>query len=137
MLTAESDLPMARLSEIFGVNHFIVSQVNPHVVPLMGLSPSHMVGKFTLRVLGLMSQELELRLRQCIELNLGTTFFHRCLMILQQRYLGDITIIPEWSMSDYVKLMENPTEQIVSEFCSRGNFASTKVCLWRTLNDRV
>jgi predicted acylesterase/phospholipase RssA len=26
----ESDLPMARLAELFNINHFIVSQVNPH-----------------------------------------------------------------------------------------------------------
>jgi TAG lipase/steryl ester hydrolase/phospholipase A2/LPA acyltransferase len=29
----EFDLPMAKLSEMFNVNHFIVSQVNPHVIP--------------------------------------------------------------------------------------------------------
>jgi len=31
----ENDLPMARLSEQFNVNHFIVSQVNPHVIPFL------------------------------------------------------------------------------------------------------
>jgi len=30
-----SDLPIARLSELFNVNHFIVSQVNPHVIPFI------------------------------------------------------------------------------------------------------
>lgn len=29
------DLPMARISELFNVNAFIVSQVNPHVVPFL------------------------------------------------------------------------------------------------------
>jgi len=28
----EFDLPMNKLSEMFNVNHFIVSQVNPHVI---------------------------------------------------------------------------------------------------------
>eukprot|EP00126_Sphaerothecum_destruens_P010319 Sdes_comp20715_c0_seq3m16414 len=31
----ENDLPMARLSELFNINHFIVSQVNPHVAPFL------------------------------------------------------------------------------------------------------
>ena len=31
----QSDLPMQRLSEIFNVNHFIVCQVNPHIVPVL------------------------------------------------------------------------------------------------------
>lgn len=30
-----SDLPMRRLAELFNVNHFIVSQVNPHVIPFV------------------------------------------------------------------------------------------------------
>jgi TAG lipase / steryl ester hydrolase / phospholipase A2 / LPA acyltransferase len=28
--SVENDLPMQQLSELFNVNHFIVSQVNPH-----------------------------------------------------------------------------------------------------------
>lgn len=35
--SVENDLPMARISELFGVNHFIVAQVNPHVLPAMRL----------------------------------------------------------------------------------------------------
>ena len=31
----ESDLPMMQLKELFNVNHFIVSQANPHIVPLL------------------------------------------------------------------------------------------------------
>jgi TAG lipase/steryl ester hydrolase/phospholipase A2/LPA acyltransferase len=30
-----ADVPMKRLSELFNVNHFIVSQVNPHVAPFL------------------------------------------------------------------------------------------------------
>ena len=33
--SVESDLPMKRISQLFNVNHFIVSQVNPHVVPFL------------------------------------------------------------------------------------------------------
>ena len=33
--SVDNDLPMTRLSEMFNVNHFIVSQVNPHVVPFL------------------------------------------------------------------------------------------------------
>ena len=29
------DLPLERLRELFNVNHFIVSQVNPHVIPFL------------------------------------------------------------------------------------------------------
>jgi TAG lipase / steryl ester hydrolase / phospholipase A2 / LPA acyltransferase len=33
----ENDLPFRQLAEMFNVNHFIVSQTNPHLVPLMTL----------------------------------------------------------------------------------------------------
>ncbi|KAJ7521425.1 hypothetical protein O6H91_19G053600 [Diphasiastrum complanatum] len=33
----ESDLPMLELKELFNVNHFIVSQANPHIAPLLRL----------------------------------------------------------------------------------------------------
>ncbi len=31
----QTDLPITRLSELFNVNHFIVSQTNPHAIPFM------------------------------------------------------------------------------------------------------
>jgi len=34
----ESDLPMEQLSELFNVNHFIVSQVNPHTAILSSMT---------------------------------------------------------------------------------------------------
>lgn len=42
--SVESDLPMQQLSELFNVNHFIVSQVNPHSFMLSSLSLSSMTG---------------------------------------------------------------------------------------------
>lgn len=33
----ESDLPIIQLKELFSVNHFIVSQANPHIAPLLRL----------------------------------------------------------------------------------------------------
>ncbi|KAK9433958.1 acyl transferase/acyl hydrolase/lysophospholipase [Lipomyces doorenjongii] len=33
--SVDNDLPMSRLNEMFNVNHFIVSQVNPHVIPFL------------------------------------------------------------------------------------------------------
>lgn len=36
--SVENDLPMKQLSELFNVNHFIVSQVNPHSAMLSSLT---------------------------------------------------------------------------------------------------
>ncbi len=39
--SVENDLPMKRLAELFNVNHFIVSQVNPHVYPFLHTGTGH------------------------------------------------------------------------------------------------
>jgi TAG lipase / steryl ester hydrolase / phospholipase A2 / LPA acyltransferase len=39
----QSDLPMHRLGELFNINNFIVSQVNPHILPFIHLLPEHML----------------------------------------------------------------------------------------------
>ena len=39
----ENDLPMQQLSEMFNVNHFIISQVNPHAVMFSSLGLSRSV----------------------------------------------------------------------------------------------
>lgn len=38
--SVQSDLPMKRLAELFNVNHFIVSQVNPHIAPFLRNRPT-------------------------------------------------------------------------------------------------
>ena len=39
--SVSSDLPMQRLTELFNVNTFIVSQVNPHVCPFVSVDMGH------------------------------------------------------------------------------------------------
>jgi TAG lipase/steryl ester hydrolase/phospholipase A2/LPA acyltransferase len=38
--SVDNDLPMAKLSELFNVNYFIVSQANPHIIPFLEQSSS-------------------------------------------------------------------------------------------------
>ena len=53
-----SDLPMKRLAELFNVNTFIVSQVNPHVCPFVSvdtgsISNANIVNRFLRMLKGL------------------------------------------------------------------------------------
>ena len=47
----QADLPMQQLSEMFNINHFIISQANPHAVMFSSFSASKSV--WNNRVLGL------------------------------------------------------------------------------------
>jgi predicted acylesterase/phospholipase RssA len=64
--SVEGDLPMQRLSELFGVNHYCVSQVNPHVMPFLNTSqqkPSRL-SRFVSKIGSIINAEFQHRLKQ-------------------------------------------------------------------------
>ncbi|CAI2174449.1 6715_t:CDS:10 [Funneliformis geosporum] len=108
--SVENDLPMNKLSELFNVNHFIVCQVNPHVVPFMqkNLIPSP-ISRLAGWFLFLAISELQHRMNQSI---------------MSQRYYGDITIVPNLSYTDFLKILSNPTPESMREATLRGERAT-------------
>ncbi|KAG9294700.1 hypothetical protein G9A89_008179 [Geosiphon pyriformis] len=123
--SVENDLPMNKLSELFNVNHFIVCQVNPHVIPFLqtNLIPSainRIVGWF----LFLAISELQHRLTQLSELGIMTSLIYRLQAMMSQRYYGDITIVPHISYADFLNLLTNPTPELVQDASLRGERAT-------------
>ncbi|KAI9172961.1 Lipase 5 [Blastocladiella emersonii ATCC 22665] len=123
--SVESDLPMQKLSELFNVNHFIVCQVNPHVVPFLSKS----LAKSGLRsaceaVLSFSRSEFNLRCNQLRELGLLPELLYRVQSIVSQRYMGDITIIPEIGVADYLGILTNPTPKSMIEATLKGERAT-------------
>ena len=110
------DLPMEKLSILFNVNNCIVSQTNPWVIPFMdytedlkGLQSPLLFPLITLmhRIKEFTLGQLKHRVFQIAYLfpNAVTKFFN----ILTQSYVGDITIWPKPKLSDYLRILENPT----------------------------
>ncbi|KAJ6437346.1 Patatin family phospholipase [Purpureocillium lavendulum] len=129
--SVDNDLPMTRLAEMFNVNHFIVSQVNPHVVPFLAkddhLNPEGRPSRSTERgdefdwpstIASLAKDEALHRLQFMAEMGLFPNLMTKCRSILSQKYSGDITILPEITMHDLPRLMSNPT----SDFMLRSSF---------------
>jgi predicted acylesterase/phospholipase RssA len=128
--TLECDLPMARLSELFNINHFIVSQVGPHVAPFLSSkhrrrAPDHpafarhsllsalataplRLARRSARLLSsLLRSEARHRLLQLARI-LGSPTFSS---LVQQNYLGHVNIVAELSLADFLSLLRNPTPQ--------------------------
>lgn len=106
-----TDLPMMRLSELFNVNHFIVSQVNPHVVPFMWLTSKW-------GILGSMiGDEIKVRATQFCTYweHSSYNFLRQISSIINQKYTGDITIIPDITLDDYKRLLSNPQKDWMIE----------------------
>lgn len=127
----DGDLPIARLSEMFNVDHIIAVQVNPHVSPILNIALGNIGGKLdselknTMR--GLMNDcydfvtnEMVHYLQVLHQLNLYKNLTLKVVSILSQKYSGDITILPELNVKDFLKIFQNPTPEFLLEFILKG-----------------
>lgn len=84
----EEDLPMRGLSEMFGVNQFLVSQANPYLLPILALK------RAVPRLLGnLAEEEFKHRCKQLMELVPSWLGASRVLKLLNQPWEGDVTMV--------------------------------------------
>lgn len=135
--SVDNDLPMTRLSEMFNVNHFIVSQVNPHVVPFLAKDdtscPSsndhHSViykdefdwlHTFT----SLAKTEALHRMQFMAEIGVFPNLVSKLRSILSQKYSGDINILPAIGVFDLPRILKNPTTEFMTRSCLLGERAT-------------
>ncbi|PXF47544.1 Triacylglycerol lipase SDP1 [Gracilariopsis chorda] len=108
-----SDVPLARIGELFNVNHFIVSQTNPHVIP-RSMPIMHT------RAALLLKSELQFRYWQAMQMGLIPKLLSSIFPHFMQPYAGDVTIMPEVRLSDLGRLLSNPTRDAVLDYIRRG-----------------
>lgn len=127
----KSDLPMLRLRRLHNVNHFIVSQTNPHVLPFVtrrepgarGLRASARDYAFsTVRtqasgLLKLVRANLPFGAR------IGSSL-ETAAAILDQDYRGNINIFPDVSLWRYANVTSNPQLPAVRRFMHEGERAA-------------
>ncbi|CAO2657312.1 Nn.00g034380.m01.CDS01 [Neocucurbitaria sp. VM-36] len=121
--SVDNDLPMTRLAELFNVNHFIVSQVNPHVVPFLAKEEElvadeaqhgtvHPPGPSWLSTAASLARgEVLHRLQGFADMGLFPNIVTKARSILSQRYSGDINIFPKISYADFPRVLSNPTTE--------------------------
>ncbi|KAK8430825.1 acyl transferase/acyl hydrolase/lysophospholipase [Phyllosticta citricarpa] len=135
--SVDNDLPITRLAEMFNVNHFIVSQVNPHVVPFLekeeGANPAETLSATSAFASGpnwlhslanLAKGEAQYRLHALAELGFMPNYCTKARSILSQRYSGDITIFPAISYSQFPKILSNPSTEFMQQALICGERAT-------------
>lgn len=132
--SVDNDLPMTRLSEMFNVNHFIVSQVNPHVVPFIFKEEESMVSDGGPRsilssrwfhiISGLARDEALYRMNVLTDLGVFPNTLTKMISIMSQKYSGDINILPEISYTDFPNMLKNPTSDFMRNACLSGERAT-------------
>lgn len=125
----KSDLPGIRLRRLHNVNHFIVSQTNPHVIPFLHAPQEELGVGGTLRAyayntvrgaaqyaigVGKLGLPLEGVRRQLDNFS----------SILDQDYRGHITILPKVTVWRYSHVTANPKLDAVTRFIHEGERAT-------------
>jgi len=135
--SVDNDIPMTRLAEMFNVNHFIVSQVNPHVVPFLvkeeeGIAKEALDATSNIHTgptwLGSLSHlakgEALHRMHTLAELGILPNLLTKTISVLSQKYSGDITIFPEISYADFPRMLSNPTREFMHQAMLSGEKAT-------------
>ncbi|TVY42468.1 Lipase [Lachnellula occidentalis] len=132
--SVDNDLPMTRLAEMFNVNHFIVSQVNPHVVPFL-IKDDEAITKdanldgdtgpgWVYTLTNLAKDEALHRMQVLAELGVFPNMVSKLRSVLSQKYSGDITILPEIDYKDFPLMLKNPSPSFILKACLCGERAT-------------
>ena len=135
--SVDNDIPMTRLAEMFNVNHFIVSQVNPHVVPFLikdedaveeeakRSTSAEASGPTWLRSLSHLAKAEALhRMHTLADMGIFPNVLTKGVSVLSQKYSGDITIFPEISYADFPRMLSNPTKDSMQQAMLSGERAT-------------
>ena len=135
--SVDNDIPMIRLAEMFNVNHFIVSQVNPHVVPFLVKEEDSIAQEahqssgtvasgptWLNSAVHLAKGEVLHRMHTMAELGVFPNTLTKVISVLSQKYSGDITIMPDISYADFPRILKNPTPAFMHQAMLSGERAT-------------
>ncbi|CAA2971536.1 triacylglycerol lipase SDP1-like [Olea europaea subsp. europaea] len=124
----EIDLPMMQLKELFNVNHFIVSQANPHIAPLLRLKEFVRAygGNFAAKLAQLAEMEVKHRCHQILELGFP---LGKVAKLFAQDWEGDVTVVMPATLAQYSKIIQNPSYLELQKSANQG-----RRCTWEKLS---
>ena len=125
----ESDLPAKRLGELYNVNHHIVSQTNPHVLPF--ISDQTRKEGWRLFLTDMVKGEVKYRSKQLMQLasygidrGIIKNLFEGAIAVVEQQYYGDVTIHPPVRLRDYQRVLGDLSLQEFREWVRAGERAT-------------
>lgn len=126
----KSDLPIMRLRRLHNVNHFIVSQTNPHVIPFMTRKAGgeggvlHSARHFAFQTGRNIAKNVIDLAKGSLPLGPAHRHLDVASSILAQEYRGNITIFPHRSLWRFMRVTVNPKLEDVERFILEGERAT-------------
>lgn len=104
------DLPLNRMSELFNINTYIVSQVNPHAALFVTsdgkISIQSRIRRIITKTLRqLFSNEIRHLINQMFTIGIVPNYVQSIVDLVMQSYRGHVTIAPRPSLRDYMGLI--------------------------------
>lgn len=133
--TLSSDLPGKRLSRLYGVNHFIASQVNPHVVPFVSeKGQAKGMVQTTAEIAAKTTKNIVSNVLKHTADNLHSPaigyFLTQVHALVSQDYTADITITPNFNTLNPWKLFSNPETSDIARLVKAGEQATWPKIEW-------
>ncbi|KAF5750259.1 Patatin-like phospholipase family protein isoform 1 [Tripterygium wilfordii] len=124
----EIDLPMMQIKELFNVNHFIVSQANPHIAPFLRLKELVRAygGNFAAKFAQLVEMEVKHRCHQILELGFPLGGLAK---LFAQDWEGDVIVVMPATVAQYLKVIQNPSYLELQKAANQG-----RRCSWEKLS---
>lgn len=132
--SVSDDLPAKRLARLYGVNHYVVSQTNPHVIPFVT------DGRRKQSSLGLLTEAGRRSTREWFNAltiiagkadkkgGMVTQATSLLRSVINQDYVGDINILPDYKFNNPLKLLSFPGEKQMQRLIDSG-----ERCTWPKL----
>ncbi|HUR41338.1 MAG TPA: DUF3336 domain-containing protein [Verrucomicrobiae bacterium] len=126
----KSDLPIMRLRRLHNVNHFVVSQTNPHVLPFMTKKGEdergvlHSARQFAFATGRNIAKNVIDLAKGALPLGPANRHLDVFSSILAQEYRGNVTIFPQRSLWRYMRVTVNPKIAEVERFILEGERAT-------------
>ncbi|KAI2473638.1 hypothetical protein F4781DRAFT_139737 [Annulohypoxylon bovei var. microspora] len=120
--------PLSRVAQLFNVNHFVVSQARPYLIPFLEsdmhgpslLTARHKRSRVTGHLFRVAGLEARHRLRQLDTLGVLPAGIRRFLVDEEVPSGSSTTLVPEVSARDFARLLETPTRDTLDYWIARG-----------------
>ncbi|MEN8820394.1 MAG: DUF3336 domain-containing protein [Abyssibacter sp.] len=126
--TFQGDLPTKRLGRLYNVNHFIVSQVNPHAVPFLasrgGQGLPALAADWALSSARVQTVQTLKVLQARVKRDGLHNVLEHARLLAEQDYRGDTNIHPPMNAWMYRKLLSNPSVDDLHRYILLGERAT-------------
>ncbi|KAL4930058.1 triacylglycerol lipase family protein [Aspergillus undulatus] len=122
----EGESPLSRIAELFNVNHFIISQARPYIIPFLRSELNFLDRRPTTgrwNITRALARLIALEIGHCLrQLNyIGLLPAQLARLLIEETVPGSqLTLVPDLRLRDFPKLFQNPDQASLAHWILKG-----------------